>query len=208
MKSDIIDNLDYWNQYLKDKSPSDIIEWVMQFAQKPVITTNFGPNATSLLHACSKVKKDIEVIWCDTGFNTQETYAHAKNVSSLLDLNLHIYTPRYETSFIQYFYGVPSPWESSHRVFSEIVKLEPFRRAMKKHAPDVWFTNLRKGQTEHRNTLDVLSVSKDGILKVSPFYYWKESEVKGYIKAHHLPDESHYYNPTKVLANRECGIHL
>lgn len=47
MKSDIIDNLDYWNQYLKDKSPSDIIEWVMQFAQKPVITTNFGPNATS-----------------------------------------------------------------------------------------------------------------------------------------------------------------
>lgn len=63
-----------------------------------------------ILPACSKVKKDIEVIWCDTGFNTQETYAHAKNVSSLLDLNLHIYTPRYETSFIQYFYGVPSPW--------------------------------------------------------------------------------------------------
>ena len=36
---------------------------------------------------------------------------------------------------------------------------------MQEHKPDVWFTNLRKGQTAHRASLDILSLSKERVEK-------------------------------------------
>ena len=75
------------------------------------------------------------------------------------------------------------------------------------HKPDVWFTNLRKGQTAHRDNLDILSLGADGVLKVSPFYYYSDEQLDTYLEGHKLPNEHKYFDPTKVLENRECGLH-
>jgi len=72
----------------------------------------------------------------------------------------------------------------------------------------VWFTNIRVRQTEYRNSKDILSFSKDGILKVSPFYYWTDSDLNQYMQTHNLPKNESYVDVTKVLSNRECGIHF
>jgi phosphoadenosine phosphosulfate reductase len=74
--------------------------------------------------------------------------------------------------------------------------------------PDVWFTNLRKGQTAFRDGLDIVSKSKDGILKVSPFYHWSDQDLDVYLTQQDLPNEFTYYDPTKVEDNRECGLHI
>ncbi len=78
---------------------------------------------------------------------------------------------------------------------------------MAEHTPDVWFTNLRKGQTAFRDSIDIVSLSADGVLKVSPFYYWTDEELDDYLIKHQLPNEFKYYDPTKVLESRECGLH-
>ena len=78
---------------------------------------------------------------------------------------------------------------------------------MAAHTPDVWFTNLRKGQTTFRNSIDIVSVSADGVLKVSPFYNWSDEQLDVYLKENNLPNEFKYYDPTKVLESRECGLH-
>ena len=103
--------------------------------------------------------------------------------------------------------GIPGIDNPRHGEFTEQVKLEPFRRAMAETKPDVWFTNLRKGQTAHRNTLNILSLSKDGVLKVSPFYHWSVGQLDMYLQERNLPNEHRYFDPTKVLENRECGLH-
>ena len=103
--------------------------------------------------------------------------------------------------------GIPSIEDPKHAIFTAQVKLEPFSRAMKEHQPDVWFTNLRKGQTAFRNSIDIVSQSKDGIVKVSPFYNWTDDELDGYLLAENLPNEFTYFDPTKVESNRECGLH-
>jgi phosphoadenosine phosphosulfate reductase len=72
----------------------------------------------------------------------------------------------------------------------------------------VWFTNLRKGQTAFRNSIDIVSQTKDGILKVSPFYNWNDDELNGYLSVENLPNEFIYFDPTKVEDNRECGLHI
>lgn len=195
------------NRQFKGIPPEEIISWAIGHGKKSVVTTNFRPYEVAILHAVTEVDKSIPVIWCDTGYNTPQTYKHAEELISRLGLNIKLYVPKQTSSHRDAVMGIPQIDDPLHKEFTEQVKLEPFRRAMAEHKPDVWFTNLRKGQTAHRDSLDVLSMSKDGVLKVSPFYHWSDTQLDAYLKAQGLPNEHKYFDPTKVLANRECGLH-
>ncbi|MCM4157172.1 phosphoadenosine phosphosulfate reductase family protein [Gramella sp. AN32] len=196
------------NSQLRGVAPSEIIQWVLTNSKKPVVTTNFRPYEAAILHAVINAKADMTVIWCDTGYNTPQTYKHAAEVIDLLHLNVKLYVPKQTVAHRNtIFGGIPQVDSPEHQKFTEQVKLEPFKRAMNQQQPDLWFTNLRKGQTAFRDSIDILSYSKDGILKVSPFYHWSDEKLDSYLRTHHLPNEFKYFDPTKVLANRECGLH-
>ena len=200
-------NVEEINKKLADKSPLEIITWAIINAKNPVVTTNFRPYEAAILYATSQVKKDIKVIWCDTGYNTPNTYKHAEELIEKLDLNIQLYVPKQTSSHRDVVLGIPDVDDSKHKIFTEQVKLEPFKRAMAEHKPDVWFTNLRKGQTAFRDSIDVVSYAADGTLKVSPFYHYSDEELDTYLAEHKLSNEFKYFDPTKVLENRECGLH-
>lgn len=195
------------NQELKDKSPQDIVHWAINIAKNPLVTTNFRPYEAAILHLVSAQKKDIKVIWCDTGYNTPNTYKHAEAVIKTLDLNVKLYVPKQTVAHRDVVMGIPDVNDPNHKKFTEQVKLEPFTRAFLEHKPDLWFTNLRKGQTAFRDSIDVVSVDKNGVIKVSPFYNFSDEALDAYLEKHQLPNESKYFDPTKVLGNRECGLH-
>lgn len=201
-------NLEAVNAELKNKSPKEIIVWALLQANKAVVTTNFRPYEGAILHAVASVKNNIDVIWCDTGYNTPQTYKHAEELIEKLQLNIQLYVPKQTVAHRNITLGLPTVDDPKHTVFTEQVKLEPFKRAMSEHKPDVWFTNLRKGQTAFRDSIDIVSRSKDGILKVSPFYHWSDEELDAYLEEHQLPNEFKYFDPTKVESNRECGLHI
>ena len=196
-----------YNEYLRGKTPQEITNWAINIAEKPIVTTNFRPYEAAILNVCVQAKSDITVVWCDTGYNTPNTYRCANEIIDQLKLNIDLYVPRQTVAYRDATMGIPSIEDKAHQEFTKQVKLEPFTRAMKIHAPDVWFTNLRQGQTEHRNGLDILSLSADGVLKVSPFYYYTDQELNEYMLENDLPNEFKYYDPTKALENRECGLH-
>lgn len=202
------DQLPKWNAQLKGIPPQEIIAWAIQHGENPVVTTNFRPYEVAILHAIIDVNPDIPVIWCDTGYNTPQTYKHAETLISRLGLNVKLYVPKQTVAYRNVVMGIPQIDDPAHAEFTEQVKLEPFRRAMAEHKPDVWFTNLRKGQTTLRDSLDILSLGKDGVLKVSPFFYWSDTQLDAYLAKYSLPNEHTYFDPTKVLENRECGLHI
>ena len=202
------EQLPIWNAQLKGIPPQEIIAWALQYGKNPVVTTNFRPYEVAILHAVTDVDSSIPVIWCDTGYNTSQTYKHAQDIISRFALNIKLYVPKQTSSHRDAVMGIPNVESPLHKEFTEQVKLEPFRRAMEEHKPDVWFTNLRKGQTAHRDSLDILSLGADGVLKVSPFYYWSDAQLDAYLEAYNLPNEHKYFDPTKVLENRECGLHI
>lgn len=201
-------NIQEVNKELNGKSPAEIVKWALGQAKKPVLTTNFRPYEVAIIHACVSIDKNIPVIWCDTGYNTPQTYRHAEKLIKDLKLNIHLYVPKQTASHRDVVMGIPDVDSPLHEVFTEQVKLEPFRRAMKEHQPDVWFTNLRKGQTAFRDSLDIVSQGTDGVLKVSPFFNWSDKELDVYLEEHNLENEFKYFDPTKVLENRECGLHI
>ncbi len=200
-------NIQKINTELRGKIPLEIVEWAIKKAENPIITTNFRPYEVAILHLVTQVKKDIKVIWCDTGYNTPDTYRHAEELIKKLNLNIALYVPKQTTAHRDVVLGIPDINDPNHAIFTQQVKLEPFKRAMAEYQPDVWFTNLRKGQTAFRDSIDVVSQSADGIIKVSPFYYWTDEALDQYLTENNLPNEFHYFDPTKQLENRECGLH-
>lgn len=195
------------NKELALASPKEIVQWALSAAKQPVITTNFRPYEAAILHAVNAQNSDIPVIWCDSGYNTSYTYQHAEKTIQQLGLNIDLYVPKQTAAHRDVIMGIPEPDTPEHDQFTNQVKLEPFMRAMSNHQPDVWFTNLRKGQTALRDSMDIVNVGKDGIIKVCPFYHWSDTELDGYLAAYQLESEDRYYDPTKALANRECGLH-
>ena len=195
------------NKELRTKTPEQIIKWALSEAKNPVVTTNFRPYESAILFATTMCSADIKVIWCDTGYNTRNTYVHATQLTEMLGLNIQLYVPKQTTAHRDVVLGIPEVDTAEHDLFTEQVKLEPFKRAMQEHSPDMWFTNLRKGQTAFRDSIDIVSQDKNGLIKVSPFFHWLDEELDNYLIANKLPNEHKYFDPTKVLANRECGLH-
>lgn len=195
------------NENLNKLSPHERVEWAISQAKNPVLTTNFRPYESAIIHLVTAVQPDIQVIWCDTGYNTPQTYRHAKEIIDQLNLNIAIYVPQLSAAYRDVILGIPEVDTPAHDEFTKQVKLEPFQRAMSEHQPDLWFTNLRKGQTAFRDSIDVVSQGKDGILKVSPFYDFSDQQLDEYLAEHQLSTEHTYFDPTKVLSNRECGLH-
>lgn len=200
--------LEELNQRFSDKSPEEIIRWALSYSQDPIITTNFGPYSASLLHAVTVQRPDIPVLWGDSGYNLSATYEFSKRLKEQLNFNLKVYTPVYTRAYIDAYMGDYMASEEGHKAFTELVKLEPLQRAFAAHNPDVWFTNIRKDQTAFRKTLGIFSLSASGTLKVSPFYEYSKEDLLVYLQKHNLPNELDYFDPTKLLENKECGLHL
>lgn len=191
------------------EQPEALLDWAFGLGQKPIVTTNFGPFAAVLLHMVTRVRPDIPVLMVDTGYGTEATYRYADELTRLLRLDLRTYVPGRTRAMREALEGpAPAPDDPRHAAFTEEVKLEPFRRALAELQPQVWFTALRKEQTEFRAGLAPVTRSKEGILKVSPVFHWSSKRMNDYLKAHGLPNNFDYFDPTKVEDKRECGLHV
>ncbi len=197
-----------YNEELRHKTPDEIIDWALPLTHNRIVTTSFGVYSAILLSTFARKDPDINVVWCDTGYNNHQTYTHAERLINDYNLNISIYTPKQTRGYIDVTLGLPTIDDPKHEPFTELVKLEPFRRALAEHQPEVWFTNIRVRQTEYRESKDILSYSNDGILKISPFYYWKDEDLDDYLEQKGLPKNNDYFDPVKALQSRECGIHL
>jgi phosphoadenosine phosphosulfate reductase len=197
-----------FNEELREKNPSEIIQWALRKSKNPILTTNFRPYEAAIIHLCTKVIPEIKVVWCDSGYNTKATYVYAEKIISDLNLNLKLYVPSQTSAHREIFMGqVPGIDDPRHEKFTQQVKLEPFKRAMEEIKPDLWITNLRKGQTEFRNNIDIVTKTNEGLLKISPFYYSSDLDLEKYMNKYNLENEFDYFDPTKVDEKRECGLH-
>lgn len=186
-----------------------LVRWALGLNRKAICTTNFRPFEAVILHMIAQVKPDIDIVWMDNGYNTEATYRYADEVSKRLNLNLHIYLPKRSRAHREAVDGpVPALDDPRHAAFTEEVKLEPFARALRETAPQVWFTALRATDTAVRAQMEPVSINPDGLIKVAPLLHWSAKQLHEYCVAHGLPNNFDYVDPTKGDAHRECGLHV
>ena len=186
-----------------------LVDWAVGLGRPAIVTTNFRPFEAVLLHLCTRAQPDMPVVWMDNGYNTEATYRFADEVTRRLRLNLSIYLPRRSRAHREAVDGpVPALDDPRHAAFTEEVKLEPFARALRETAPQVWFTALRASDTAVRAQMEPVSINPDGLVKVAPLLHWTSKQLYEYLVAHDLPNNFDYVDPTKGEDNRECGLHL
>ena len=199
------------NAELRSRPPREIVRWAIDRAGgRAVVSTNFRPFETVILHLCVGVQADIPVLWVDHGYNRPATYRHAEELRARLGLNLKPYLPRLSAAHRDAIHG-PLPAkgdEEGLRRFSAAMKLEPFHRGLRELAPTVWITALREVQSPDRAELDIVArEAGTSLLKVNPVFYWNDADMEGYLRAHDLPNEWDYFDPAKGAEKRECGLH-
>ena len=186
-----------------------LVRWALGLGQTSIVTTNFRPFEAVILHLVTQVKPDVPVVWMDNGYNTAATYQFADAVTRQLGLNLKIYLPRRSRAHREAVEGAtPALDDPRHAAFTEEVKLEPFARALRETAPQVWFTALRATDTAVRAAMEPVSINPDGLIKVAPLLHWSSKDLHDYCQQHGLPNNFDYVDPTKGEDNRECGLHL
>lgn len=201
-------DLDALNRQFATQTPQAVIAHALSLPGKAVVTTHFGPLEAVILHMASQAKPDIQVVWVDHGYNTKATYRCAEKIIQSLKLHVDVFTPRVTAARQEAALGgIPDYTQEEHKIFTENFKLEPFRRAMAQHKPAIWLTALRREQTEFRQSLNIFTQDDKGTLKVAPLFHWTEAEMRAWLEQHDLPNEDSYYDPTKALENRECGLH-
>lgn len=202
--------LEQLNSQLRDKSPQDIIQWAQGLGRRVFASTSFSPNSAGLLHIIKQIAPDLPVVWVDSGYNMPDTYRTAEKIINDLQLNLHVYIPQMTAERRNALMGgIPHPDddEALHREFTRQVKLEPFQRALNDLQGEIWITGIRQQETEFRKSLDILTLDDRGLLRVAPIFYWSEDQLQNYVNTHNLPSCRHYFDPTKVIDGRECGLH-
>ena len=203
-------DIDKVNEELRGKDPLDIVRWAVEHSDEIICSTNFRPHEAVILHMATQIKPDMPILWADGGYALKETYVFAQKVIDQLNLNMKVYNPLMTTARREAVKGtVPSiDDKEAHDDFTWDTKIEPFRRGLDELKPKVWLTAIRKEQTETRASLDHVSMGPDGVIKVSPVFYFTDEDMEAYLAEHDLPDEKTYFDPTKVLAKRECGLHV
>jgi phosphoadenosine phosphosulfate reductase len=202
-------DLDSVNAALREADAQAIVRWALALGRPTIATTSMGRNAAVMLHLVQQIDGSVPTIWVDTGYNLRDTYVVAERLIRDLALNIHVYSPQMTSERRNAIMGgIPTVDEAErHQEFTRQVKLEPFERALRDFRPEVWLTGIRQEETEHRQTLDIVSLDSRGIIKVAPLFYWSEEDVEAYMATHGLPSCRHYFDPTKVHDGRECGLH-
>ncbi|MCU0567605.1 MAG: phosphoadenosine phosphosulfate reductase [Oculatellaceae cyanobacterium Prado106] len=226
-------NLEQVNQQFQQAEANQIVKWATAtFGQGLAMSTSFGIHSAVMLHMVTVVVPDIPVIWVDTGYLPSKTYIFAEELTQRLNLNLKVYQSPISPARMEALYGrlwSQEDVESLNR-YDQIRKVEPMQRALKELNVTAWIAGLRSDQTDHRKTLNPVSL-QGSIYKILPILNWNSRTIYEYLVAHDLPyhpffDEGyvtvgdwHSSRPLTALDDnerdtrfnglkQECGLHL
>ncbi len=184
-------SLDEARAHLSHLSAEARLAWAYeQFQENFVLTTSFGIQSAVLLHMLHLLKggKKIPVIWIDTGYLPPETYCYAKDLTNQLQLNIQVIQSPISPARMEALYG--KLWETNSikdlEKYHLIRKVEPLEKALNELNVQCWASGVRKGQTEHRQSMTVLDQIR-GRLSLRPLLEWTQKDVFYYMQKHDLP---------------------
>ena len=226
-------DLEVLNQRFDQAEATELIEWGAQtFGDGLIMSTSFGIQSAVMLGLVTGVIPDVPVIWIDTGYLPAETYRFADKLTKRLNLNLKVYQSPMTPARMEAIHG--KLWDKgtveAFNRYDQIRKVEPMQRALKELKTTAWLTGLRSQQTDHRKTLDRITM-QEGRYKLLPILHWTSRDINMYLKEHDLPYHPYFkegyvsvgdWHSSRPLVSedsngratrfnglkQECGIHI
>ncbi|HEY9218541.1 MAG TPA: phosphoadenylyl-sulfate reductase [Phenylobacterium sp.] len=169
---------------LRHAHPTTVIEAAVEtFGDKLALVSSFGAESAVLLHLAAQVKKDIPVLFLETGMLFGQTLDYRKNLTAHLGLtDVRDLRPHYQDL------AVADPknnlWQTDTDSCCEVRKVVPLDRALGEF--DAWLTGRKRFHGGARLSLPVVEQA-DHQVKFNPLANWGKAELDAYAAEHQLP---------------------
>ncbi|MBT1248842.1 phosphoadenylyl-sulfate reductase [Bacillus licheniformis] len=163
----------------------DVLKWAYSTYQKIVYACSFGAEGIVLIDLISKVVKEADIVFLDTGLHFPETYELINEVKDRYPgLSIHFLKPGLSVEEQEKRYG-SELWKRQPDQCCRLRKIEPLREHLS--GMEAWITGLRREQSETRK--HVRYINKDDnfkLIKICPLIHWTWEDVWTYIKLNQL----------------------
>ena len=152
--------------------------------KKLFATSSFQTHSIPMLHLLSRVDRDIDVLFINTGYHFPETLRFRDQVAKLLGLKLvdvKSQVPRNlqrDANGQLYFTSDPD-------LCCYLNKTQPVEPALIEY--DVWINGVRRDQNANRRDMRVEQRAPHGCLRFHPMLDWSSKMIYDYIREHDLP---------------------
>ena len=169
---------------LRHAHPSTVLEAAVEaFGDKLALVSSFGAESAVLLHLAAQVKRDIPILFLDTGMLFGQTLDYRRNLAALFGLtDVRDLRPLYQDL------AVADPqaklWQTDTDACCHVRKVLPLDRALGEF--DAWITGRKRFHGGDRLSLPVVEHA-EGQVKFNPLANWSKAELDEYAKVHDLP---------------------
>lgn len=217
-------NLEEVNLALEHATPQDIIRWAVKtFDRGLVASTSGGITSAVAIRMVSYIHPVIPFIFVNTGYLFPDTISYMAHLKNLFDVDVKEYRP-YMTPF-EMECAHEDLWEKNPKLYADITKKKPMRRALDDLGATGWISAVRADQTQHRSGLSIVEKKSYGVYKIHPFLKWGDQEIETYMIQYGLPrhpleakgyssvGDMHSTFPAKdresarIIPKGECGLH-
>ena len=188
----------------ESKTPQEIITWaIKEFWPQIALSSSFQTQSVPLLHMVSQIKRDMLILFLDTGYHFWETAIFREKLASEWKLNvLDVYRDsRWEQVVKGRTRTLPL---DDPNLCCFIHKVQPMQRAMKDML--AWISGIRRDQTATRAHAKILELQEDGLLKVNPLLNWTKADIKRYTEEHNLPAHPLFEKGYRSVGCAPCTV--
>ncbi|MBD3311266.1 MAG: phosphoadenylyl-sulfate reductase [Candidatus Magasanikbacteria bacterium] len=176
-----------------------VIQHALSNYEKIFTSCSFGKDSLVVADLAQGIKKDIQFIGIDTGYEFEETLEYADRVIKQREMNFFWAKPSMEdVERIDKEYGDSFLKNGQYKCCE--MKLPAIEKHLSSY--DAWITGIRRDETESRKTTKIFDQGK--IVRVSPIAFWTEADVWGYIKDRGLEYHPLYDQGYKSLGCKPC----
>jgi phosphoadenosine phosphosulfate reductase len=212
-------------------SPEQTIETVLGAdpSARACLTSSFQVEDMAVLHFLRKQIPDVPVLFLETGYHFNATYAYRDRMAEKWSLNLINVLPSHTVPEQESSFGIL--YRSDPTRCCQLRKVEPLMRSLEPF--DIWFTGLRREQSPTRKNLKKVELhtlpTGKTLWKVSLLADWNWEQVWDYTNKNGIPQLPQYdqgylsigcepctalpTDPSNPRSGRwggaklECGIH-
>lgn len=182
---------------LNKLGPEELFAWALEeHGDRAGIITSFQDTGCVMIDLMCRVAPGMRVITVDTLRLPEETYAVMAAVEKKYGIEIERFWPDPER--LRKMVGQHGEYlffdsKAKQEFCCDVRKVEPNQRALE--TLDVWFTGLRRDQSEFRvNTPRAQLVDRNGrkIIKIAPLVDWDQARIDAYIAKHEVPKNALY----------------
>lgn len=169
---------------LRDADPRAILAAAVEiYGDRLALVSSFGAESAVLLHLAAEVKRDLPILFLDTGMLFGQTLDYRHELTRRLGLaDVRDLRPRFADLAI----SDPNAdlWQSDTDACCHIRKVLPLDLGLEGF--DAWITGRKRFHGGARLSLPVVEAA-DGKVKFNPLAGWTQADLTAYAARHDLP---------------------